>query len=175
MAKQKRFCMDLIREVLSLKWADPTRSNTLVAQSLGISRDTVSRYLTRASKGHLTTLEQLNDLNNPELKRVIFPEKCGMKNSVRPDFSSIYQRMSWKHVTLKLLWEEEFEKNPDILKYSQFCALYRAWKKDNKLSMKQVPKSGKRRSFIDDDGSTTPVTTDTRKGKTHSAKIFFMR
>ena len=133
----------------------------------------MSRYLTRASKGCLTNLEQLDALSDQELKKIIFPERCGAKDSVRPDFSRIHQEMKRKHVTLKLLWEEEFEKNPDILKYSHFCTLYRAWKKDQKLSMKQAHKAGEK-AFIDYAGSTVPVIIDTRSGETRDAKIFVM-
>ena len=78
MAIERRFCMELVREVFRLKWEEK-QSNRLIGQSLHISKSTVATYLARASRMDITTIEQLNSLNNDELKKIIFPERFSDK------------------------------------------------------------------------------------------------
>ena len=77
MAKQVRFCMELIREVFRLKWPEK-KSNRAVGQILKISKSTVGTYLVRAAMGKITTLERLNPFDDEELRKIIFPDRYSL-------------------------------------------------------------------------------------------------
>ena len=151
MAIERRFCMELVREVFRLKWKE-NQSNRFVGQSLRISKSTVATYLARANRGRVNTLEQLNSLSDEELKKIIFPEKfIEKKHDV--DFSKVHTELKRKNMTLMLLWQEELEQNPHLFNYSQFCYLYSLWRKEKKITMRQEYKAGER-GFIDYAGTT---------------------
>ena len=161
--------MELIREVFRLKWLEK-KSNRVVGQILKISKSTVATYLTRASLGQITGLEQLDSLNDERLRRIIFPDKLIKEPTI--DFKIIHRELKRKNMTLKLLWEEEVEKNADICNYSNFCRLYRRWKKNQKISMRQVHKAGEK-GFIDYAGTTVSV-IDSRTGEAREVQIFLI-
>ena len=161
--------MELIREVFRLKWLEK-KSNRVVGQILKISKSTVATYLVRAAMGKITNLEQLNSFNDEELRRIIFPDKLIKEPLI--DFKIIHRELKRKNMTLMLLWEEEAEKNSDICNYSNFCRLYRRWKKNQKISMRQVHKAGEK-GFIDYAG-TTVLVIDSRTGEAREVQIFLM-
>ena len=138
--------MELIREVFRLKWLEK-KSNRVVGQILKISKSTVATYLTRASLGKITGLEQLDSLNDERLRRIIFPDKFVKQEESSVDFAKVHQELKRKNMTLMLLWEEEAEKNPTLYCYNQFCFHYRKWKKLKKISMRQVHKAGGERIY----------------------------
>ena len=101
MAIERRFCMELVREIFRLKW-EKKQSNRFIGRSLRISKSTIATYLARADKGNITTLEQLNSLSNDELGKIIFLNKYADKKSI-VDFEEIFVQSKRKNVTLMLL------------------------------------------------------------------------
>ena len=69
-----------------------------------------------------------------------------------------------------LLWEEHLEANPGGYSYSQFCVLYRRWKKKLKPSLRQAHRAGDK-LFVDYAGQTVPI-VDARTGEVKPAQIF---
>ena len=145
--------MELVREVFRLKWV-LNKSNRAIGKTLSISKSTVSTYRGRAKVAGIETIERLNSISNEALKEIIFP--MSNEKVFQIDFERINKELKRKHVTLMLLWQEEVEKNPDLYGYSRFCDLFRSWKKEKKLSMKQTHKAGEK-GFIDYAGSTVPI------------------
>lgn len=78
-----------------------------------------------------------------------------------PDWSVVNAEMGQRDMTLRLLHDEyvialELEKNKALC-YSQFTALFRAWLKTQRVSMRQFHKPGEK-MFVDFCGKTMPIT-----------------
>jgi transposase len=161
--------MELVREVFRLKWV-LNKSNRSIGEALSISKSTVSTYLARAKALGIETIEHSNSIDDEKLKEMMFPKNN--EKSYEIDFERINKELKRKHVTLMLLWQEEAEKNPDIFGYTRFCGLYKEWKKENKISMRQNHKAGEK-GFIDYAGSTVPIHNH-KTGEVSNAQIFLM-
>lgn len=168
MAKKRRFCVELVREVFRLKWTE-RRSNRFIGKALNISKSTVGTYLARAKRANINCLLQINSLSDEQLKKIIFPHKgVGAHPSI--DFKKIHKEMKRKNVTLMLLWQEQLEDNPELYSYNHFCLLYRQWKSEQKISMKQIHKAGEK-AFIDYAGTTVPIHNH-KTGEVTEAQVF---
>lgn len=168
--KQQRCCMELVREVFRLKWS-LGKSNRCIGKALSISKSTVGTYLARAANANISSLEELATFTDDELKRIIFPDKFTETVPVL-DFNRIHKELGRKHVTLMLLWEEESAKKPDLYNYSRFCQLYKDWRKEQSISMRQVHKAGEK-AFIDYAGTTVDI-IDPKTSEIKTAQIFVM-
>ena len=73
-------------------------------------------------------------------------------------------------MTRRRLWVEYRERESAGLEYSQFCTLYRQWRKtqDVVLRLEHVPGD---KLFVDYAGLTMPV-IDPRTGEIHHAQVF---
>ena len=169
MTNQMRFCMKAVREVLRLKF-EQNKSNRMIGSIMHISKSTVGTYLERASSAGLTTYVIVQNLSDEELKEKIFPFINIEEESLKIDFEYIRKELKRKHVTLKLLWKEEKEKHPELCNYSRFCDVFRTWKSDQNISMRQVHKAGEK-TFIDYAGTTIPI-NDPKTGEIKEAQIF---
>jgi transposase len=109
--------------------------------------------------------EGLEVLLYPPASRVP-PEEVGVI-----DWAVIDKELKRKHVTLMLLWQEYHEKHPQGIRYSQFCALYRAWQSELALWMRQTHKAGEK-CFVDYAGQTMPVLINSATGELQEAQIF---
>ncbi len=171
MTVPERFCMNLVREILRLKFSEQ-KSNRLIGSIVHRSKSTIATYVDRATDAGLTIFTDIEKLSDEELKTKIFPFKnidVGAEN-IQIDFEYIHKELKRKHVTLKLLWKEGREKNPDLCNYSHYCDLYRAWKNDQKISMRQIHRGGEK-MFIDYAGTTVPI-TNPKTGEIREAQIF---
>ncbi len=54
-----------------------------------------------------------------------------------PDFAVVHKELRKKGVQLTLLWFEYRELHPDGYSYSQFCFLYRQWRRHVDVVMRQ--------------------------------------
>ena len=170
MAIERRFCMELVREVFRMKWEEKL-SNRFIGRSLRISKSTVGTYLIRAARGNITTLEQINSLTNDELGKLIFPERFADKEPII-DFEKIFIESKRKNMTLMLLWQEELEKNPQLYSYGTFHRQYTKWVEKKKISMKQNHKAAEK-GFIDYAGTTVPIINH-QTGEVRPSQIFVM-
>ena len=80
------------------------------------------------------------------------------------------QELSRKHVTLRLVWTEYQEREPAGYGYSQFCELYRQWKKRLDMPMRQDYKAGEK-VFVDYTGGRLNI-TDPETGEMRSVEVF---
>ena len=167
---QERLTMRKIQEVLRLKWAGGL-SNRAIARSCSISHSTVQEYLQRAIAAGLSW--PLPDgLTEEELSKQLFPERstAEAKPKSLPDWTQVHAELRQPNVTLKLLWTEYQESNPDGFQYSQYCERYRQWAATLNPPMRLVHKAGEK-LFVDYAGDTVPL-VDPQTGEVTPAQIF---
>ena len=162
--------MRKIREVLRLKF-EHQLSERKIASSCNISRSTVSDYLGRfAVSGLSWPLPENIDEN--ALEGYLFPidSKAGKGKPFTPDWSAIHQELHRPGVTLMRLWQEYRINHPDGYQYSWFCDLYRGWRNQLDVVMRQNHVAGDK-LFIDYAGQTAPVVNQ-YTGEVRQAQIF---
>lgn len=148
--------MRTVRDVLRLAFSENCQSHRIIAKSIGIGRTTVSKYVDRAKRAGLSW-PLPEDLDDAGLERALFPQKPGEVKGPRPDWSIVRKELGGhKGVTLMLLWQEYKECYPEGYEYSQFCKLYRRWRRSLDLSMRQTHRAGEK-LFVDYAGTTVPV------------------
>ena len=99
------------RQVFRLKWKGGL-SNRAIARACKIGRATVRDYLNRAEKAGLSWT-QVEQMNEADLEDALFPKAAYKgKGKIIPDWSYIYQELKRKGVTLRLLWQERYQSDP---------------------------------------------------------------
>jgi transposase len=153
---KERFSMRKIHEVLRLKWESRLPHRT-IAQSRGASPGTVSDYVQRA-QAIGPTWPLPNELDEEALYRRLFPQPTSTSGPVipQPDWAALHTQLRRPGVTLRLLWVEYREANPDGYAYTQFCEHYRESAQHLQPSMPQAHKAGEK-LFVDHAGQTIPV------------------
>ena len=119
--------MRTITEVLRLKAVG--MSSRDIAVSTGVGKTTVYEYLARAEAAGLGW-PMPEELDADALDALLFPPPSAELAARRPvpDWRQVHRELKRKrHVTLRLLWLEWREENPDGWGYSQFCLRYRAF------------------------------------------------
>jgi len=134
--------MRKIKEVLRLKF-NCHLNNQAIANSCGIGRTTVRKYVFRAARAGLSW-PLPDELTDSELERLLYPPRLSIPASERPlpNWTEIHRELKRKGVTLQLLWQEYKEAYPEGYQYSRFCDLYRAWASMLDLPMRQNHKAG---------------------------------
>jgi transposase len=142
--------MRKIKEVLRLKYECGLGVRE-IARSCQVPRTTVSDYLRRAREAGISWSEA-SELTDTEIEEKLFPvqEPVSVKRP-EPDYECIYNELRTYrkfNLTLTQLWLEYKDKYPDGYQYSQFCELYRQWKKKLDYYMRQEHRYGEK-VFID--------------------------
>ncbi len=166
----ERLSMRTIREVLRLKW-EKKLSNKQIAKSCNIARSTIRDYLERAQRAGVSWPPP-PDLDDGRLEALLFPsmpeESPG--NRGLPAMEYIRKELTRKRVTLRLVWLEYRQANPDGYQYSQFCERYHQWSDKLDVSLRQTHRAGEK-LFVDYAGQTIPV-TDLVSGQIREARLF---
>jgi transposase len=161
--------MRKIREVLRLKEGKGLSARQ-VAGAAHVSPATVSDIVRRA---HLAGLAWPLDeeLDDERLEELLYPRPAKEPTRPLPDMKRLHAELARKGVTLALLWEEYARDNPDEhYSYQQFARLYRAWKDDVEVTMRQVHKAGEK-CFSDFAGQTLAI-VDAHTGEISRAHLF---
>lgn len=165
--------MRKIREVLRLTFESGRRQHQ-VGASVGLTQSTVCKYLALARSAGLgwPLPPEWDDVG---LERRLFPRAGRVPPDtsafVTPDFATFHSQLKHKGVTLQLLWEEYHGLHGEVsYSYSQFCALYRAFRGTLKRSMRQTHHAGEK-LFVDYCGPTVGV-IDGTSGEVRAAQIF---
>lgn len=150
--------MRQVREVLRL--TETGRSQTEIARSCRIARSTVRDYQRKAAAAGLTS-ESLGQMSEAELEEAFAKKRPGRARICEElDYQAIHRELTRKGVTLWLLWEEYLREHPNGYSYSRFCELYCAWRKSQKLSLRQDYRAGEK-LLVDFAGMTIPVHSGT--------------
>jgi len=161
--------MRKIAEVLRLDAAG--MSARQIASSIGTGKSTVTEYLDRArAAGVGWPLE--DGLDEEALEARLFPAAVAVTTARPvPDWSAIAKELKKKHhVTLRLLWLEWREANPEGWGYSQFCWHFKCWADTQDVVMRLTHKAGEK-MFVDYAGDTMPV-TDPDTGEVSDFEVF---
>ena len=149
--------MRKIREALSLRLGrEPPVPIREVGEAIASSPSTVLDYVRRAEAAGLgwPLPEELSD---DALESLLFPPLDPSRGPRRaPDFEAVHAELQRKHVTLDLLWREYRKASADGYEYSQFCALYRTWKGELDVCLRQTYVPGQR-ALVDFAGDTLPI------------------
>ena len=155
---RERVTMRKTREILRLVWScGQSRRDT--ARTCGVGKSTVDATINRAIATGLCWPLPF-DLDDEALERRLYPPLLSppTRKLPQPDWQSLHDELAkHKKLTLMLLWQEYKEKEPTGYQYSQFCELYRQWRKKLDRSMRQEHRAGEK-FFVDYSGQTVPIT-----------------
>ena len=168
---QERVTMRKIREILRLAWSC-NQSRQAIAVSCGVGKTTVTDTLSRAHSANLIWPLPLS-LDDEGLEALLYPATSGSARHKysQPDWNVLNTEIiTHKNLTLMLLWQEYKEQNPSGYQYSQYCELFRTWKKKLDLSMRQEHRAGEK-LFVDYCGQTVPI-VDASTGEIRDAQVF---
>jgi len=149
--------MRKIRDVLRLRLREQL-SLRQVAMSLAIPHTTVADYVRRARDAGITSWPLSAELSDDDAleARLFGPPVSSPSLRPEPDFEVMKRELARKGMTLMLLWVEYREEHADGYEYSQFCLLYRTWRKKLDVTMRQDHKAGEK-MFVDFPGLTIPI------------------
>lgn len=163
--------MRKIKEILRLHY-EQKLGQRQIARSANVSQSTVHEYLARA---HTAGLDWPlgEEWDESRLEAALFPPGQPASRPPKqplPDFAALrQQREQHRELTLELLWEEYREQQPHGYCYSRFCKLYRRWKKQQDVVLRQEHRPGEK-LFLDWAGATIPIFA--ADGTVHSAPLF---
>ena len=163
--------MRKIKQVLRLHF-EAQVSGREIARLLSISRDSAHDYVIRAKSAGLSwPLPEPYDNDEALLEARLFPSvAANAKRRVMPNWVDIRNEMQIKGATLTVLHEEYLAVNPDGMRYSRFCELYRKFERTLKRSMRQIYLAGEKVQ-VDYAGPTVPI-YDMAHGLERHAQIF---
>ena len=172
--------MKLVRNIIKLH-SDMGLSIRKIQGATGVAKSTVADYIKRFDKSGLS-IEQINLMDDDTLRSHLLLNTSTIKinttttktaDRVLPDYNYIHQELKRRKktkVTLRLLWEEYKESNPNGYQYTQFRVYYRRFIKKLNPSMRQTHLAGEK-VFVDYSGVTVPIHNQ-KTGEIEYAQIF---
>lgn len=167
----KPIVMSKLRKILQLYLKG--KSKQFISKYLGISRNTIKKYLRQFSKLGLSA-EELDQLSDLELEK-LFVESPVLGPSPRQQsmyrfFPYMEKELKKTGVTRQLMWLEYIEKHPDGLRSTQFSEHYNKWSKKVKPSMRMTHKAGDK-LYVDYAGKTLQI-VDIESGELTQVQFF---
>ena len=162
--------MRCVREILRLKAEG--LSDRAVARSTGLARSTVSDYAGRVRAAGLSWPLPAG-LTDGALEAVLFVGTGiapGTRRKAEPAWAHVHRELRRPGVTLRLLWQEYREAQPEGYGYSRFCELYDGWERRLSPTMRQHHPAGER-LFVDYAGQTMEL-VDGTTGEVRRAQVF---
>lgn len=167
----ERISMRKLKEVLRLRFGAQL-SFPQIAASLKMSAGAAHKIIKSAEAAGLNW-DLVAALEDAEVEKIIYGHLAGVAESAfeELDYSTIYQELKRKGVSLRLLWEEyQAVYGERAYSYTQYCYHYQQWKAKLKLSMRQQHRAGEK-LFVDYSGQTMPI-IDPATGEMRQAQIF---
>jgi transposase len=167
---QERLPVRKIREILRLK--NEGFSNRAIARVCKVSNSTVGEYLERATKAGLGW-PLPEGMSEETLYQSLFLGKGTSSQPVAlraPDWEEVHRELAKRGVSLRLLWQEYREKNPDGYGKTQFGEHYHRWNQSHTNTMR-LPHKGGEEMEVDYAGMTMPI-TNPETGEITQAQVF---
>jgi transposase len=166
----ERLSMRNTREILRLRWG-LGRSIRETARSCGVGTTTVHDAIARARAARLSW-PLPPDLDDAALERRLYPPPgTAVRDRAVPDFATMYRELKRRGVTLELLWQEYRQQHAENgYGYSRYCDLYRHWRGQLDLVMRQEHRAGEK-LFVDYAGMPVEV-IDARTGEIKTYPVF---
>lgn len=166
----KRLSMRKIREILQLRWGE-SKSLRSTARSVRASPTTISDCMGRAKLAGLSW-PLPEELDDAALEALLYPaQPPSVQPRVVPDWNHVFRELRRKSVTLQLLWYEYKEVHPeDGYQYSQFCDLYRCFRGQLNVAMRQEHRAGEK-AFVDFSGDGFNI-VDPQTGEVSKGELF---
>lgn len=137
--------MSQIKQMLLLKKQGV--SNRKIAKAIGINKETVNNYISKAVSDEFG-IEGLLKLEDPILERRLKGGNAAYTDERFVRFKELLpylqEELKRKHVTLKLLWEEYIRENPEGYSLTQFRYHYR----QNAVATKQPPSTVLKDTYV---------------------------
>ncbi len=163
-----RLSMRKTKEILRLRHEGLSLRD--IGRSLGIGSTTVHDVLARVTAAKLPW-PLPDDVDDSALEARLYPPPRGRVGRPLPDFARLYRDLACRGVTLELLWQEYRAAHPDDgYGYSRFCDLYRTWRGQLDVVMRQEHRAGEK-LFVDFAGMLMPI-TDAATGTVTEHPIF---
>ena len=147
-------------------------SKRQISTQLGISRNTVSKYISFFKTYKLTSYEvsalSIEELDNLFLNKA--KPKSEQLQTLEQYFPYFDKEMKKTGVTQRLLWEEYKERHPDGFQFSQFRYWYLEWRKEVSPVMHFNHKAGDK-LFIDFTGKKLTI-VDKYTGELKDLEVF---
>jgi len=166
---RKRTTMKKVRKILQLKEAE--LSQRQIAEALKISRPVISEILTKCSSHGIDHQAALT-LSDGDLEEMIKGKKktTDKATTLIQSFPEMSKKLSRKGITKQYLWNEYINIQPKGVNYSQFCNLFRSWKKTTELSMHIEYKTGDK-MLVDFAGHKLKI-ADNKSGKLKEVETY---
>jgi transposase len=159
-----------IREVLRLKHEG--FSNRAIARVCQVSNSTVGEYLEKAKQAGLSW-PLPEGMSEETLYQSLFLEKDTSSQPLAlraPNWEEVHRELSKRGVSLRLLWQEYREKNPDGYGKTQFGEHYQRWNQAHTNTMR-LPHKGGEEMEVDYAGMTLPI-INPETGEISQAQVF---
>ncbi len=162
--------MRQVKEILRQKWL-LRRSHREIARSVGVGAGSVSETVSRATKVGLDRWEFVSEMDEDDLEQRLYgPRLPTRAKRPAPDPAALDVELRRKGVTLQLLHIEYLEQHPDGYRYTQFCTVYKEWKKRQGPTMRLVHRAGEK-LFVDYSGAK-PRIVDRETGEVREVELF---
>jgi len=167
---QERLTMRKTREILRLKH-EAGLSDRAIAGACKVSNSTVGEYLRRAEAAGVGW--PLPEMGEEDLYKKLFPNQAQPieKNHPMLDGDEVRKELRQKGVTLRRLWMEYKEKNPDGYQYSRYCEHYLRWKKSRAEPSIRHEHEGGEQMQVDYAGVKIPI-VNRETGEISEASVF---
>ena len=166
----KQIEMRKVKKIFKLYSAGVSKRR--ISSQLGVSRNTVSKYITFFQRYQLTSYE-VEAMTQEELHHLFTStekpksERLRILESYFPYFDKELRKTG---VTKELLWQEYYKKHPEGYQLTQFRYWYQQWTKEVSPVMHFTHKVGDK-LFIDFTGKKLPV-VDRHTGEIQELEIF---
>ena len=146
--RKKGISMDKIREIIRLS-QELNLGCRKIADALNISKTAANDYI-QEFKATGLGYKDIENLTDSKLSELLSGAKRGSQRykELEDSFSYFAKELKRKGVTLKRLWEEYIEDNPDGYSYARTAWHYRVWRQAEKVTMHMEHKAGDK-MFVD--------------------------
>ncbi len=147
------------------------KSKRSIAEELGISRNTVKKYLYKIQQTGMS-LEEFILLEDKEINHLMEdpPKEIDKLEELKKLFPHIEKELRRVGVNRWLLWEEYKREHPGGYSYTQFCYHYQQWCKSGEVTMHFEHKAGDK-LFVDYAGKKLSI-VDWATGEIKKVEVF---